>query len=295
MSDDEDAAFSANRSDDGNGPAIGPKTAICKTCGLEYTLSGVNVDIIFLDMCDSCSEILKAKLKDIPSMSESTSSVEKSRSTSSDGLQEDSTLNSGGGDNPSLVEKEGHDASDEESENEEVDNVDDDANKKDNDDSKDDSRVLGGNRDVIEDESTFDVMLAAVFSCGSKAGRVTIHGHEYEFSACPKYISGRGGGTTMIMTEYSKSIPDLFGYYYYAGMYTRCYACMAFTMTECGNLFMGCLETMCNKCRVDPVIYFVESNTCRIITDRQWRRQFKLNCILMLTIDIDKAKRYYIC
>jgi hypothetical protein len=95
MSDDEDAAFSANRSDDGNGPAIDPKTAICKTCGLEYTLSGVNVDIIFLDMCDSCSEILKAKLKDIPSMNESPSIVEHSRSTSSDGLQEDSTLNSG--------------------------------------------------------------------------------------------------------------------------------------------------------------------------------------------------------
>jgi len=294
MSDDEDAAFSANRSDDGIVPATGgPTSAICKTCSMEFTLSGVNVDVIYLDMCDSCSEIFKAKLKDIPSMSESTSIVENSRSTSSDGLQEDSTLNSGGGDNPSL--EEGNDVSDEESENEEGDNDDDNANKKDDGDSKDDSTVLGGNRDVVEDESTFDVMLAAVFSCGSKAGRVTIHGHEYEFSACPKYISGRGGGTTMIMTEYSKSIPDLFGYYYYAGMYTRCFACMAFTMTECGNLFMGCLETMCNKCRVDPVIYFVESNTCRIITDRQWRRQFKLNCILMLKIDIDKAKRYYIC
>ncbi len=82
-----------------------------------------------------------------------------------------------------------------------------------------------------------------------------------------------------------------FGYYYYAGMYPRCFSCMAFTMTECGNLFMGVMETMCNKCRVDPVIYFVETNTCRIISDRLWRRQFKLNCILMLTIDIEKAKR----
>ena len=70
-------------------------------------------------------------------------------------------------------------------------------------------------------------------------------------------------------------------------------------MTECGNLFMGVMETMCNKCRIDPVIYFTETNTCRIIgcepggIDRQWRKTYKLNCILNLTIDIDKAKRMY--
>ena len=89
MSEDEDIEFAANRSDDGNDPAIGPKTAICKSCGLEYTLSGVNVDMIYLDMCDSCSEILKEKLKSVPSMNGSTSIVENSRSTFSDGLHED--------------------------------------------------------------------------------------------------------------------------------------------------------------------------------------------------------------
>jgi hypothetical protein len=54
---------------------------------------------------------------------------------------------------------------------------------------------------------------------------------------------------------------------------------------------MGVMETMRNKCRVDPVIYFVQTNTCRIISDCLWRTQFKFNCILMLTIDIEKAKR----
>ena len=67
---------------------------------------------------------------------------------------------------------------------------------------------------------------------------------------------------------------------------------MAFTMTECGNLFMGIMETMCYKCRTDPVIYFPSTDTCRIVNDRMWRKQFKLNCILILTIDIEKAKRY---
>ena len=159
-----------------------------------------------------------------------------------------------------------------------------------------DDEVLKGNSDKLkggatDDDMTFDVMLSAVFSCGSKSGRVNIHGHEYEFSACGKFISGRGGGTTMIITEFSKSIPDLFGYYYYGGMHTRLYSCLAFTMLECGNLFMGVMETMCNKCRIDPVIYFADTKTCRIITDRMWRRQFKLNCLLNLTIDIAEAKR----
>jgi hypothetical protein len=53
---------------------------------------------------------------------------------------------------------------------------------------------------------------------------------------------------------------------------------------------MGVMETMRNKCRVDPVIYFVQTNTCRIISDCLWRTQFKFNCILMLTIDIKMPK-----
>jgi hypothetical protein len=69
-----------------------------------------------------------------------------------------------------------------------------------------------------DDEMTFYVMLNAVFSCGAKTCRVTFHGNQYEFSACAKNISGRGGAATLIITEYSKSIPDLFGYYHYAGV-----------------------------------------------------------------------------
>ncbi len=72
------------------------------------------------------------------------------------------------------------------------------------------------------------------------------------------------------------------------------YACMAFTMTKCGNLFIGIMETMCYECRTDPVIYFPSMDTCRIVNDIMWRKQFKLNCILILTIDIEKAKRYII-
>ncbi len=67
--------------------------------------------------------------------------------------------------------------------------------------------------DVKDDDMTFDVMLAAVtavFSCKSKSGLVNIHGHEYTFSACPKHISGRGGGTIIINTEFSKPISELF-------------------------------------------------------------------------------------
>ncbi len=47
-------------------------------------------------------------------------------------------------------------------------------------------------------------MLTVVFSCGAKTGRLTttIHGYEYKFSACAKNISGRGGATTLIITEF---------------------------------------------------------------------------------------------
>ena len=45
-------------------------------------------------------------------------------------------------------------------------------------------------------------MLNAEFSCGAKTCRVTIHSNEYELSACAKNISGRGGATTLIITEY---------------------------------------------------------------------------------------------
>ena len=300
MSDDkEDDDFEMNQSDEddrGIEKEIREQSLNCSTCGNNFVFvpTKENPDYLSLGMCDDCANKLKASLDLLKQAEKSLDKMNGvSASFPSVPFTDESGDEHGDGDDGDGGDGDGGDGG-----------GGDDGGGYDGPPSvpsSDSTRIptLTDNKssngsdklNVKDDDMTFDVMLTAVFSCGSKSGRVKIHDHEYEFSACPKHISGRGGGTTMINTEFSKSIPDLFGYYFYAGMYTRCFSCMAFTMTECGNLFMGVMETMCNKCRVDPVIYFVETNTCRIISDRLWRRQFKLNCILMLTIDIEKAKR----
>jgi hypothetical protein len=305
MSNDDDADFGMNSSDE---EPIQNTISSCKTCGISYSPSTGPVDFLYEDLCEPCSAKFKEGLKKLDAFLDSNpSNVETSRNTNSDGMDgDDNGSDTGNVGGPS-------------------DRVDSSADKVGSDNNVEsggefnlgDKSALGEKGDdsvVIENsitpttskntdniggdaDMTFDVMLTAVFSCGAKSGLVSIHGHDYKFSACPKVVYGRGGGTTLINTEHSKSIPELFGYYYYAGLFTRSYSCMAFTMTECGNLFMGVMETMCNKCRIDPVIYFTETNTCRIIgcepggIDRQWRKTYKLNCILNLSIDIDKAKR----
>ena len=279
--DDVDAEFSAIEFDD----EVKEKNILkCSSCGKDYCDTGSEVDFLCMGMCESCSESMKENLKKMET-GDPLSSVEQTvRSTSSDGCDGD------GADDNDIVNPSGGDD-----------------DKGDGSDDKDgftkdplddiskplsSSAAISSSEEAAED-MTFDIMIAAVLSSGATHGRVTIHDNEYEFSACPKSVSGRGGGTTMIITDYSKAIPDLFGYYYYGGMYTKSFCAMAFTMTECGNLFMGVMETMCNRCRVDPVIYFADTNTCRIIyNERTWRKQFKLNSILRLKIDIEKAKRY---
>ena len=306
MSNDDDADFGMDSSDENTvDKTIQNTTALCKTCGIQYSLSEGPIDYLYMDMCDSCGDKLKEGMKKIDAFLDSTpSNVETSRNTNSDGMDGDDNASDTGNVGGSSDEE--VDSSDKVGSDNKVDtggdlNLGDKSALGENGDDKVviDNNIPPKNTDNIGGDAdiTFDVMLTAVFSCGAKSGLVSIHGHDYNFSACPKVVYGRGGGTTLINTEYSKSIPELFGYYYYAGLFTRSYSCMAFTMTECGNLFMGVMETMCNKCRIDPVIYFTETNTCRIIgcepggIDRQWRKTYKLNCILNLTIDIDKAKR----
>ena len=303
---DEDEQFVADQSDDETEKLNQPPLQ-CSSCKMDFQPSTNSADdFMCYGMCDACSEKFKLNLAQ---MEKSNASMEDMLHAVDKQFRDDASDISGDDIDPSTASvKIGQDKSDAPDMSEvDGDLVDSNVNKSKShsgstktpsnsstlsDDSNDRKMIDGDAKH--DDDMSYDVMLAAVFSCGSKSGRVTIHDLEYEFSACPKFISGRGGGTTMIITEYSKSIPDLFGYYYYGGMYTRCFSAMAFTMTECGNLFMGVMETMCNKCRIDPVIYFADTNTCRIINDRVWRKQFKLNSILILTIDIDVAKRYVI-
>ena len=312
MSSDNEESFQV--SDSESEEIITATTLKCKTCEEIYDPSKVPQEFMVLEVCNSCGQRLKEKLKMLEvndvnihplastSGSENSDLFDKEVLAAADDIVDDELANR----LPETSSAKSSDALDDEHLKSSSDKLDDEVSKGssaklDDEVSKSssaklDDEVLKGNSDKLkggatDDDMTFDVMLSAVFSCGSKSGRVNIHGHEYEFSACGKFISGRGGGTTMIITEFSKSIPDLFGYYYYGGMHTRLYSCLAFTMLECGNLFMGVMETMCNKCRIDPVIYFADTKTCRIITDRMWRRQFKLNCLLNLTIDIAEAKR----
>ena len=312
MSSDIDESFQV--SDSESEEIITATTLKCKTCEEIYDPSKVPQEFMVLEVCNSCGQRLKEKLKMLEvndvnihplastSGSENSDLFDKEVLAAADDIVDDELANR----LPETSSAKSSDALDDEHLKSSSDKLDDEVSKGssaklDDEVSKSssaklDDEVLKGNSEKLkggatDDDMTFDVMLSAVFSCGSKSGRVNIHGHEYEFSACGKFISGRGGGTTMIITEFSKSIPDLFGYYYYGGMHTRLYSCLAFTMLECGNLFMGVMETMCNKCRIDPVIYFADTKTCRIITDRMWRRQFKLNCLLNLTIDIAEAKR----
>ena len=301
MGDENEDNFEMSQSDAGEELTRTTTSRICSTCKKDFQNTPGARDFLTDGLCDACAEILKAGIKQMEMEESQLQSVDvmlsndgiNSRGTSSDGMDvPENHFNSKGDENDGRVEdfEKTHNISSKSGDQviQEVSPISDQV-----------IQEVSPNSDELnskvstpqDDEMTFDVMLTAVFSCGAKTGRVTIHGYEYEFSACAKNISGRGGATTLIITEYSKSIPDLFGYYYYAGVYTRTFSCLAFTMTECGNLFMGVMETMCNKCRVDAVIYFAETKICRIISDRHWRRQFKLNCILHLTVDIAEAKR----
>ena len=292
----DDADFQVGHSDDEG--QKNKKDVCCSSCKKEFEPTpGKLEDFMCVGMCDSCSETFKGNLhrmensngnmeiQEDPVTNEIFQDDDDGTLPANDANDKDALRESGDG-NPLNV--------DDETQNVNPSSSTDSIPKGDVTNDSTSSKSKESKTSVSNEDMTFDVMIDSVFSCGAKSGLVTIHKIDYQFSACPKIISGRGGGTTLIVTEFSKSIPDLFGYYYYGGMYTRNYSCIAFTMTECGNLFMGVMETMCYKCRIDPVIYFAESDTCRIINDRGWRKQFKLNCILNLTIDIDKAKRYVV-
>jgi hypothetical protein len=293
MDENDEISFQMSQSDSGELDRT-TTSRICSKCNKDFQNTPGARDFLTDGLCDDCAEILKAGIKRMEKETSDellSNDVPNSRGTSSNGIDvEDNNLYSTDDNNG------GHGPHAEDLDNTPNSSLDTSEVSKSGDQVIQEVSPISDDSNIKiattqEDEMTFDVMLSAVFSCGAKTGRVTIHGNEYEFSACAKSISGRGGATTLIVTEYSKSIPDLFGYYYYAGVYTRSFSCLAFTMTECGNLFMGVMETMCNKCRVDAVIYFAETKICRIITDRNWRRQFKLNCILHLTVDIAEAKR----
>ena len=293
MSDSEDEAF-VDRSDDEDFDKT--RTSNCSNCGVTVAY--------YLSMCDACSDKLKENLFSSSAVDEGHQPPNDGYSSNGDGPQNGDGPPNGDG-SPNDGPPNGDGASNDGPSNDagasnggppNGDGASNDGPPNGDGPPNDGPHTdLNDDKNKVDEDMTFDLMLAAVFSCGAKEGRVTIHGHDYSFSACPKMLLSRGGGTTMIITEFSKSIPDLFGYYYYGGSYTRCYSCMAFTMTECGNLFMGVMETMCSRARLDAVIYFPETNTCRIMSPEsgvKWRQKFKLNCILHLTIDLDKAKRY---
>jgi hypothetical protein len=120
-------------------------------------------------------------------------------------------------------------------------------------------------------------MLGAIVSQKLKAGTVYMHGKPYIVEADTEIPDGRGPYTTFFHSEFSKNVPPLYWYRFYAGFYTKCFQCLGFSMTQCGNVFVGILETMCNTPKLDPVIYFTNSNIAAIIDKNvRWRRDYKL-------------------
>ncbi len=140
---------------------------------------------------------------------------------------------------------------------------------------------------------SLEVMLGSVLACGAHAGQIFLNNIPYLVEAEKLNIpEGRGAGTTMFHNEYSKKLPELYWYRFYAGFSTQKYQCMGICMTKCGNIFIGVMETMCSAPRMDPVIYFSSTKSAKIIKTPQWRRQYILDPSAELTTDVDDVNRY---
>lgn len=152
---------------------------------------------------------------------------------------------------------------------------------------------LGSSRSSDSPAVSLEVMLGAVLGCGAHAGQIFLNNIPYLVEAEKLNIpDGRGAGTTMFHNEYSKKLPELYWYRFYAGFSTKTYQCMGICMTKCGNVFIGVMETMCSAPRMDPVIYFSSTKSAKIIKTNQWRRQYILDPSAELTTDVDDVNRY---
>lgn len=139
---------------------------------------------------------------------------------------------------------------------------------------------------------TLEVMLGSILASGLLAGQIFLNNIPYMVEAEKTNIpDGRGAGTTMFHNEYSKKLPELYWYRFYAGFVTKQYQCMGLCMTKCGNVFVGVMETMCSAPRYDPVIYFTKTKSAKIMQSTQWRRQYILDPSAVMTTDIDDVNR----
>lgn len=139
----------------------------------------------------------------------------------------------------------------------------------------------GAGGDILDfdgsDGDSLVIMIGSILACGDKVGNVRLHGVDHYIQADVDNIpDGRGAHTTFFHSVFSKSIPDLYWYRFYAGFHTKLFQCLGFNTTLCGNVFVGICETMCPSPNLDPVIYFTASNSCAIITTKKWRHIYKL-------------------
>ena len=71
---------------------------------------------------------------------------------------------------------------------------------------------------------SLEVMLGSVLACGAHAGQIFLNNIPYLVEAEKLNIpEGRGAGTTMFHNEYSKKLPELYWYRFYAGLVTKQY------------------------------------------------------------------------
>ena len=133
---------------------------------------------------------------------------------------------------------------------------------------------------------------AAVSGDKDRTGIILVNGIEYQYKA--EGLSnqfGRGAQTAIYQSNFTSTIPTLFGYKICAGIMTRAYAFISMCMTQSGDMLVCILETRCNKPRYDPVIFDAKSQTCSISKRYDWRKKIKLDIGAKLTVDIDVVKK----
>lgn len=145
-----------------------------------------------------------------------------------------------------------------------------------------------------QENSAIDVKIALLNIMNEKESSdvITINGvqHIMEFDSLPN-PDGRGIKTWMFNSEFSSSIPPLYWYRFYSGYVSKHLAFIGMCMTECGNFFVGILETRCPKPRYDAVVYYKRSNECKIYKDHDWKRKFVLCPHAPLDVDVEVVKR----
>ena len=159
----------------------------------------------------------------------------------------------------------------------------------------DDDNTDADDGDALDDTACareIRLSFAAVSGDKDRTGIILVNGIEYQYKA--EGLSnqfGRGPQTAIYQSNFTTTIPTLFGYKICAGIMTRAYAFISMCMTQSGDMLVCILETRCNKPRYDPVIFDAKSQTCSILKRYDWRKKLKLDIGAKLTVDIDVVKK----